>query len=248
VSGPTIEKGIDLKIGPREKFALVYNGVDVEKFSRPVDRERVLSSLGLDPECKVVGMVGRLDAQKNPQDFIRAAAVVASYYPNVQFFIAGNGSLRPDCERLIDTLGLQDRFFLLGFRDDIDRIMPALDILALSSLWEGLPVVFQEAMSAGKPIVANNVDGASDVVVDGETGYLVTPHRPLEMAERILYLLNNDRLCSRMGLTARQRSGAFSTGRMLETVESLYRELLAERAAQQRRTDRPLPAAPNRPT
>ena len=70
---------------------------------------------------------------------------------------------------------------------------------------EGLPLTFLESMSAGKPIVANNVDGASDVVIDGETGFLVTPHQPLEMAERILYLLNNEKLCNQMGHVAQEQ-------------------------------------------
>lgn len=230
VSEPTIQKGLDLHICPRERFALIYNGIHLDKFSRQVDRARVLAGLGLDPECKVVGMIGRLDKQKNPLDFIRAADVVAIHYPNVQFLIAGDGCLRPDCERLIQELGLRGKFFLLGFRNDIDQILPAINVAALSSLWEGLPVVFQEAMSAGKPIVANNVDGVSDVVIEGETGYLVTPHRPEEMAERILRLLNNDELSNRLGSTARQNSSMFSSERMVEGIESLYRELLAVRA------------------
>jgi glycosyltransferase involved in cell wall biosynthesis len=227
VSEPTIEKGIDAHICRREKFILIYNGLRLEKFARPVDRTRVLLDLGLNPECKIVGMIGRLDKQKNPLDFIRAAALVVTHYPKVQFLIAGDGALRPECERLIEELRLRGKFFLLGFRDDIDQILPAVNITALSSLWEGLPVVFQEAMSAGKPIVANNVDGVRDVVIQGETGYVVTPHRPQEMAERILTLLNNDELCTRFGLTAQQNSRIFSSERMLDQIEALYRALLA---------------------
>jgi glycosyltransferase involved in cell wall biosynthesis len=227
VSEPTIEKGIDAHICRREKFILIYNGLRLEKFARPVDRTRVLLDLGLNPECKIVGMIGRLDKQKNPLDFIRAAALVVRDYPKVQVLIAGDGALRPECERLIEELRLRGKFFLLGFRDDIDQILPAVNITALSSLWEGLPVVFQEAMSAGKPIVANNVDGVRDVVIQGETGYVVTPHRPQEMAERILTLLNNDELCTRFGLTAQQNSRIFSSERMLDQIEALYRALLA---------------------
>lgn len=247
VSGPTIEKGIELGIGRRDKFALIYNGIQLEKFSRPADRDRVLPELGLDPGCKTVGMIGRLDVQKNPLDFIRAAALVARDYPKVQFIIAGDGCLRRDCERLILELGLAGRFALLGFRNDIDRILPALDVVAMSSLWEGLPLVFQEAMSAGKPVVANNVDGVSDVVIDGETGYLTTPHRPDEMARRILHLLNNGNLRRRMGATAQERSTAFSSERMIESIESLYRELLAARTDRGRQRGYPSPAVGKRP-
>jgi glycosyltransferase involved in cell wall biosynthesis len=98
----------------------------------------------------------------------------------------------------------------------------------LSSLWEGLPVVFQESMIAGKPIVANNVDGARDVITDGKTGYLVTPRQPQEMADRILTLLNNEELCCQMGVTAKQLAEQYSSDGMIKQIESLYLELLKE--------------------
>ena len=227
VSKPNIQKGLEHRICQEDKFVLIYYGIELEKFRQKIDEAQVRLELGLDPECKVVGMIGRLDKQKNPLDFIRAAAIVAEDYPQVQFLIAGEGSLRPECESLINELNLQDKFFLLGFRNDIDRIMPILTFTVMSSLWEGLPVAFQEAMSAGKPIIANDVDGASDAIVDHETGYLVTPHQPQEMAERILFLLKNDELCYEMGLTAQQYSERFSGQRMVAEVESLYRELFS---------------------
>lgn len=225
VSAPTIQKGLTYRICKEEKFALIYNGINLEKFRQPVDRQKVFSDLGLNPECKIVGMIARLDQQKNPLDFIRAAATVVKKYPKVQFLIAGDGSLRLECENLIDQLNLRGTFFLLGYRGDIDKIMPILTLTVLSSLWEGLPVVFQEAMSAGKPTVANDVDGARDVIIDGKTGYLVTPHRHEEMAERILYLLNNESICREMGLTAQKYSERFSGEQMVKNITSLYGQL-----------------------
>lgn len=225
VSRPDIQKGQAHGIGREDKFALIYNGIALEEFRQPVDDQQVRSELGLDPDCKLVGMIGRLDEQKNPLDFIRAASIVTKSYSKVQFLIVGGGSLRPECERLINELNLKEKFFLLGYRNDVARILSTLTITAMSSLWEGLPIAFLEAMTAGKPIVANNVDGASDVVIDGETGFLVPPHQPSKMAERILYLLNNEKLCNEMGHIAQQRSRHFSTQRMVRQIESLYREL-----------------------
>ena len=173
VSKPNIEKGLANKICKEDKFALIYNGINLEHFQQKVDKQAKCLELGLDPECKLVGMIGRLDKQKNPLDFIRAAAIVVESYPKVQFVIAGDGVLRPECESLIKELNLEGKFFLLGYRNDINEIYPILTLTALSSLWEGLPVVFQESMIAGKPIVANDVDGARDVISDGKTGYLV---------------------------------------------------------------------------
>ncbi len=228
VSKPNIEKGLSNKICHEDKFTLIYNGIDIEKFQQQVDKRTKCLELGLDPECKIVGMIGRLDKQKNPMDFIQSAAIVAENYPKVQFVIAGDGPLRPECERLIKNLNLAQKFFLLGYRNDINKIYPILTLTALSSLWEGLPVVFQESMVAGKPIVANDVDGARDVITDGKTGYLVTPHQPQEMADRILTLLNNEELCQQMSVTARQHPEQYSSTGMVKQIESLYLELLKE--------------------
>ncbi len=228
VSKPNIEKGLANKICKEDKFALIYNGINLENFQQQVDKRAVCLELGLDPECKIVGQIGRLDKQKNPLDFIRAAAIVAGNYPNVQFVIAGDGVLRPECEDLIKELNLTGKFFLLGYRNDINRIYPVLALTALSSLWEGLPVVFQESMIAGKPIVANDVDGARDVIVDGKTGYLVTPHQPQEMADRILTLLNDEELCDQMGIIAKQHAQQYSSDGMVKRIVSLYIELLKD--------------------
>lgn len=228
VSKPNIEKGLANKICKEDKFTLIYNGINLENFQQQVDRRAVCLELGLDPECKIIGQIGRLDKQKNPLDFVRAAAMVVEKYPKVQFVIAGDGVLRPECESLIKELNLVGKFFLLGYRNDINKLYPILALTALSSLWEGLPVVFQESMIAGKPIVANNVDGARDVIADGKTGYLVTPHQPREMADRILTLLNDEELCDQMGITAKQHAQQYSSEGMIKKIESLYLELLKE--------------------
>jgi len=220
-----IQKGLARHIGKEDKFVLIYNGIELERFRKVADNQQVRSELGLDADCKLVGMIARLDQQKNPLDFIKAAAIVAKAYAKVQFLFVGDGPLRPECERLINELNLKEKFFLLGYKDNVARIMSILTMTAMSSLWEGLPLAFLESMSAGKPIVANNVDGASEVVVNGETGFLVTPHDPAEMAARILVLLNNETLCQTIARVAQQRSSYFSMQRMFESLESLYKEM-----------------------
>lgn len=228
VAKPDIRKGHDQGIGSREKFTLIHNGIDLDKFRRTTRAEKKLrAELGLKPYSRVIGMVGRLDEQKNPLDLIRAASIVVKSHPDTQFMVIGDGNLRPDSEQLIRELGLEGKFVLPGFRDDVDRILPLLSITAMSSLWEGLPLAFMEAMSAGKPIVANDVDGASDVVKDGETGFLVPPGQPEAMAERIQTLLNDEELCSRMGSLARERSEDYSLQKMIGSLDSLYKERFA---------------------
>jgi glycosyltransferase involved in cell wall biosynthesis len=225
VSGADIKKGLAYRICREDKFSLIYNGVDLDKFCQSADDYPIRQQLRIDPQCKLVGMVGRLDQQKNPLDFIRAAAIVAKNYSNVQFLMIGDGNLRGECERLISELHLTHKVHLLGYRSDVARIMPILTIVAMTSLWEGLPLAFLEAMCAGKPIVAYDVDGVSDVVIDWETGFLVPPCQPEKLAERLLYLLENDSQRHEMGRVAQQRSANFSVQRMVGQVESLYKDL-----------------------
>lgn len=225
VCSPDIQKGLTYHIGQADKFTLIYNGIELDQFQKPVDAQAIRLNLGLDPTSKIVGMIGRLDEEKNPLDFIRAAATVSQSYQGVQFLVVGDGPLRPQCESLIDSLKLKDKFLLLGYRNDVVQILSVLTFTVMTSLWEGLPIAFLEAMGAGKPIVANDVDGAGDVVIDGETGFLVPPREPSKMAERILCLLNDEMLCAKMGRIAQQRSRLFSVNRMQESIESVYREL-----------------------
>jgi len=225
VSQPTVQKGLAHHIGCEDKFAVIYNGIHLEDFCQQVDGVRLRRQLGLVDGCKLVGMIGRLDRQKNPLDFVRVAALVVPRYPKVQFVAIGDGTLRSECERLIAQMNLQNRCILLGFRNDVARILPLLAVVASTSLWEGLPVTFQEAMCAGKPIVANDVDGVSDVVRNDETGYLVTPHDPQQMADRIVTLLSDPQLCNRLGARARVESARFSTQKMLQELELLYTRL-----------------------
>jgi exopolysaccharide biosynthesis polyprenyl glycosylphosphotransferase len=230
VASPDIRKGLNEGIGKKEKFTLIHNGIDLDKFRKPVNEQKLRAELGLAPYSKLVGMIGRLDQQKNPLDLIRVAAIVVKSCPDVQFLILGDGSLRPECEKLIDELGLQERFILLGFRNDVPKILPILNLTAMSSLWEGLPLAFMEAMSAGKPVVANDVDGVSDIVVNGETGFLVPAHEPEAMAERIVRLLQDDELYQNMSRMAQERSEQYSLLRMMEQLDSLYQEQYREAA------------------
>lgn len=225
VSWPTLQNGLAHSIGSKDKYSLIYNGIDLQRFGQQMAMQNMRRELGLEPQSKLVGMIGRLDRQKNPADLIRAAALVVKQFPGVQFLIVGEGALRSECEQLMNEFHLEKHCKLIGFRNDVERLLPLLTMVASTSLWEGLPVVFQEAMCAGKPIVANNVDGVSDVVQNDQTGYLVTPHDPQDMADAILRLLKDEELCRRFGARARQSSARFSLQRMLDQIESLYLQL-----------------------
>src|SRR6185437_1329805 len=147
----------------------------------------------------LVGSLGRLDPQKGFEFLIQAAAIVVAEAPNVRFAIAGEGNLRRDLEGLINSLGLQNHFRLIGFRTDFGDFLAALDIYAISSLWEGLPLALLEAMQLGKPAVATAVGGIAEVIQDHVNGLLVPARDFGKLAAAILELVRNPELRWRLG-------------------------------------------------
>ena len=137
----------------------------------------------------LIGSVGRLDTQKGYDYLIRAARVVVHRNPGVRVAIAGDGPLRVQLQRQIDSLGLSQQVRLCGFREDVSNFISALDLFVSSSRWEGLPIAVVEAMLLGRPVVATDVGGVSEVARTGETGYLVPPNDPLGLADAILAAL-----------------------------------------------------------
>jgi glycosyltransferase involved in cell wall biosynthesis len=170
-------------------------------------------------------MVACLKPQKNPVDFVRLAAIVSRARPDTHFLLAGDGALRPQVEEAAGIHELSGRFHLLGWRRDVERIIPALDVLVLTSLWEGLP----QAMAAGRPVVAYGVDGAAEAVEDGVSGFLVDPGDYRAAARKVTGLLEDPAAAETMGRKGRERVATFDADLMVRQQEDLYRRLLSER-------------------
>src|SRR5581483_11525936 len=134
-------------------------------------------------------------------------------------------ALRGECERLIAALGIAPRVRLAGIRRDVAALMGAFDVLALTSLWEGLPRVIPQAMAAGVPIVASAVGGVTEVIEDGLTGLLVPPGAPDVLAGRLRELLLDRRRGQALAARARECAGEFELDEMLRRLDALYREL-----------------------
>jgi glycosyltransferase involved in cell wall biosynthesis len=228
VARADIEEGVALGLFPRERATLIRSGIEIGRYAGAgLDREAVMRGLGFDPARPLVGMVACLKPQKNPLDFVRVASRVAASIPAAQFLLAGDGALRPAVEAEARRLGLGPGFRLLGWRRDVPQILPCLDALVLTSLWEGLPRVFPQAMAAGRPIVAYRVDGAPEAVVDGVSGHLVDPGDVGAAAERIVGLLRDPARAARMGAAGRARVGEFDADLMVRQQENLYEKLIS---------------------
>ncbi|MBN1154271.1 glycosyltransferase family 4 protein [candidate division KSB1 bacterium] len=232
VSKLNLNKVIELGIAPPKKLVNIYSGILFEKFSVPIDIERKKRSLGFESGHKIIGMVGRLSAQKAPQYFIESIPAIRAKFPNARFIIVGDGELREEVEELIHSLDLHDILKLLGFRDDVPEILQILDVYVLSSCWEGLGRSLTEAMYLGRPVVATAVEGVPELVVDEETGLLVSPRDPEAIARGVIRLLENPKEALRLGRNAHNKViGSFSADQMIKEIDHLYQRITSDHNA-----------------
>ena len=221
-----LERGVD-----RRRIALVPNVIDAERFREEADeRGAVRARLGIEGEVPLITTIGRLSVQKGMDHFLEAAAQVRQVRPETRFLIAGHGPLRGALESQAEALGLSDQLRFLGYRADVASILAASDVVALPSRDEGLPIILLEALSMGCPIVATRVGGVPDLIRDGETGLLVPPGAPDEVAARMLELISDREEAQRMGaagLAFVKRS--CSPDRAARRLSSIYRTVLNER-------------------
>lgn len=230
VSNYDKEKGLRNRIGCPDKYELIRYGVDFKEcvFS-PQDARK---ELGIDSDKLVVGTISCLKPQKSPQDFIKLVHLTRQGFPGVRFVLVGDGPLRKSIVKLINKFNLQEHVILTGWRRDIEKILKALDVFVLTSLWEGLPISVLEAMMASKPVVATNTGGIAEVIVDGKTGFLVKPGDVKGMSEKLAVLLRNKELREEIGTNAKNHLGSnFSLGRMLEGTCDCYNNLLIAKEA-----------------
>jgi len=216
----------------REKIEVIPNGIDLGRLPPfSLDRRAARLAAGLQRDRRLVAGVGRLDAQKDFPTFLRAAAMIAAEFPDVDFLVVGDGEERAALEALARRLGLGARVGFSGLRHDVPRLLAAADVLALTSIYEGFPNVVLEAMATGAVAVATNVGGCRELVTSGETGLLVPPRAPAAVAAAVGRVLRDSTLARRLATTARQRvEGAFSVDVMARrTMDAYLRRLHATR-------------------
>jgi glycosyltransferase involved in cell wall biosynthesis len=189
-----------------ERVSVIRNAVDPDRFVDPDPRYRAkLLRHFRSPRGPLIGAAGRLSPEKGFDVLVAAAEQVAQADPSVGFILFGEGPCRDRLVWQIRDCGLAGTFILSGFRADLDRFLPHLDLLVLPSFTEGLPNVVLEACAAGVPVVATAVGGTPEVVVDGVNGYLVPPGDPETLAARIRDLLASKDRLQEMGFQGRQR-------------------------------------------
>lgn len=227
VSDRTRQEGLAMGIGRCRQYVTISYRIDGAPFAVPSDRRRpARDSVFLDG-APTVGMIACLKPQKAPHDFVRVARLVHQELPTARFLLIGDGELRTSLEAEIKAQGLATCCMLLGWRRDVPDLLAAMDVLVLTSRWEGLPIAVLEAMAAGKPVVAMDAGGVAEAVEDGVTGYVVRGRAIQTMAERVLTILRSPTFGATMGQQGYRRFQERFSGlsSMVSQIEALYQEV-----------------------
>lgn len=209
---------------PARRLRLIYNGVDTGLFRPdPIQRAAARAELGLTAGHRVVISVGRVSAEKDYATLLTALAQLPEVW---RLVLVGDGPELDGLRRLAAELGLGERARLLGRRGDVERLLAAADLFALSSLSEGVSIALLEAMAMGLPVVATAVGGTPEVVVDGLTGRLLEPGQPHALALGLVEALADPQRAAAWGRAGRQRvEDRFSLRAMAAAYAELYREV-----------------------
>ena len=209
-------------------FQVVYNGINVRDYRVKVDKKKYHQEFDLPSDAKVIGVITRLvEPKKGLAYLLEAFKIIAAKKDNAYLLIVGDGPARKKLIRKAKRLKIQDQVRFIESRNDIPQLLKVLDVFTLFSNYEGFGIAIIEAMAAGRPVVASRVGGIKEIIVDGETGYMVQPRNVKEMADKCLALLENTKLANKMGRAGRKRVGEhFSLRETVHRTGLIYASLL----------------------
>jgi glycosyltransferase involved in cell wall biosynthesis len=220
------QKGLKNNISSDNGYTLIRYGIDYAKFKIEVHSTK--EELGIGANDFVVTNISCFKPQKSPCDFIKLAYLVNKEFPNTKFLLVGDGILRKEIEKLVLKLNLQKQIILTGWRRDIPEILSITDVLVLTSLWEGLPIVVLEAMAAARPIIATDTGGVGEVVIEDKTGFLVPCRGIKKMSEKLVVLIKNESFRRQIGEAAKNNLGYnFTLENMAKYNQDLYKGLMS---------------------
>jgi len=228
-----IREGVDPK-----KIIQHYNGLDLDRLQvSGASRESATVKFNLPAGKRFITIVANLrNPVKDHPMFLRAAARVRAAVPDAAFVVAGEGELMPGLRALALELGIPDEVHFIGRCDDVPTLLRASTVGVLSSKAEGFANAILEYMAAGLPVVATDVGGVREAIVEGETGFIVASGDHEKMADRIIQVLSDDGAARRMGAKGRAMvAGKFSSEQHLRNTLELYQELLHRPAGQARK-------------
>ena len=207
------------------KVIVVHNGIDLEEFDSFSATSSMRENLNIKRDTVLLGCIGRIEKQKGQEYLISAMKHIG----DVRLILVGSAeeNYLKKIKALCNELGISNRVVFISYRDDIPSLLKAIDILVLPTLTEGFSRIILEAMAAQKPVVATNVGGNTEAVVDGETGYIVPPGDSLALAARINELVEDKKKRTKMGQAGRKRvESRFAIRLNVESIQEVYLKLL----------------------
>lgn len=219
------ENFVKHRILPEAKAITIYNGIPVDRFvvRNIAARQKLLSETGWSDDVVVLGKVARLNPPKDHHMLISAMALIHAVEPKARLVLIGDGPLRAELEALAKKLNLESVVCFLGDRSDVKDLLPGFDIFAMSSTTEGYSISLLEACASALPIIATDVGGNREIIVDGRNGYLVPPKVPTQFAEAALRLIRAPIDRADIGLRNRKfAEEAGSIRAMANRYEPLY--------------------------
>jgi glycosyltransferase involved in cell wall biosynthesis len=220
----TMERQIIALPGLRQRTTMVRNAIPCDEFYAPQERDACRAELGLPLDAPVIGYTGRVQQVKRLDLLLHAFVTIRQRYPQARLLIAGDGDERPELEELAEQLDIEQAVIWTGFRQDIPRLLAAMDIYILPSINEGLPLSVLEAMAAGKPVIATTVGGTAEAVTQEQTGMLIPPGSVGAISTALLDLLDHPEKQRRLAESARTFvTDAFGLTRMVESYRHIYK-------------------------
>nr|WP_303213106.1 glycosyltransferase family 4 protein [uncultured Romboutsia sp.] len=220
------EIALSYKLDKEDKFCVIYNGIEDYK---SVDKElniKLRKEFNINPNDIVIGVIARLNEQKDPDTFVDIAKAVLEKYDNVKFLYVGDGDLFRHINERLSCEGLNKNIILTGFRKDTDEILNIFDIFLTTALYEGMPYALIEALRAKLPIVATNTTGNNEVVDNGINGYLINIQDSYDGFNKIDYLIKNRSKIDKLALEShRKYSMEFTLDNMILEYETLYNSI-----------------------
>jgi glycosyltransferase involved in cell wall biosynthesis len=216
---------VGCKVVSKKKSRLIINGIPAFA-TKGLGRDEIRTRLGLRDAYPIIATVARLHVQKGVIYFLEAIPFLLKFFPSATFLVIGDGPERAGLERTARDLNILHSLRFLGNRDDINDLLSIVDVFVLASLWEGLPLSLLEAMRAGVPIVATDVDGNRDAIENGVSGLLVAPMNSEQLAKAVMQILSSPDLMNSLIKNGNIRFNAgFSLINMLEKTRQTYMEL-----------------------
>ena len=208
----------------------IHHGTDIAEFhATSRSREDIRRELGIADSNIAVNLAGRMTPEKGHRDLIAAAKLLHNSKLPLKFVFTGEGPQEAELKNLVAEASLQNQFIFTGYRADMSDVLAATDIVTVPSSWEEpCSAVVQQGMVMGKPVIGTRVGGTPEMIVDGETGFLVQPTNPEQLAKVISALAESSDLRLRMGAAGRERvERCFSLSGMVDKIEALYYAELA---------------------